>query len=311
MNTLRNGKEAIYKIKNAVLTNTPPIYNHHFLNKNIIDNDTLSIVMTSSNRSKQTYYTLDTIERSAYKNVHVVIVDDSTVDPIDLVHLETYSFSIDFIEIIRSNKIWHNPCVNYNIGFKFVKGGKVMIQNAEVCHIGDVISYAVSNINENTYYVFDVAASSGYTSNDIIYTMDTSKLDIFTYDKLFYMWYQSQSNNRKLHFLTACTLNTFQKIGGFSYDYALGSCYDDDDLLLRIEANSITIQSLHHTVVNCGGIHLYHVRNDTPDGWDNGKQNSVDLFNKKKHYLNKYKLYMEVSDNNSTFFDNYKKLESA
>jgi hypothetical protein len=312
MNTLKNAREAIYNIKNAVLTNTPTIYNHRFLNKNTINDETVSIVMTSSNRSKQTYYTLDTIQRSAYKNVHVVIVDDSTVDPIDVSHLETYSFSIDFVEIIRSNKTWHNPCVNYNIGFKFVKGGMVIIQNAEVCHIGDVISYVVSNIRENTYFVFDVAASSSYTSNDIIYTLDSSKTDIYN-NKLFDVWYQGQSNNRKYHFLTACNLNTFQKIGGFSYDYSMGSSYDDDDLVLRIIANSINIQPVHHTQINCGGIHLYHVRNDTPTsgGWDTGKESNEKLLNKKTAYFNKYKVYMEVSENDDTFIDNYNKLEAV
>jgi hypothetical protein len=269
--------------------------------------------MTSSNRSKQTYYTLDTIERSAYKNIHVILVDDSTVDPIDPVHLDKYSFSIDFIEIIRSNKIWHNPCVNYNIGFKFVRGGKVIIQNAEVCHVGDVISYVVSNIHDNHYHVFDVAASSSYASNEIIYSLDTSKTTVYINEKLFDVWYQSKSNNRKYHFLTACTLSTFQKIGGFSYDYSLGSSYDDDDLVLRIISKFITIQPLHHTVINCGGIHLYHTRNDTPTsgGWDTGKESNETLLNKKKNYLNKYKIYMEVSENIDTFSDNYNKLASV
>ena len=203
--------------------------------------------------------------------------------------------------------------MNYNIGFKFVRGGKVIIQNAEVCHVGDVISYIVSNIHDNNYYVFDVAASSSYNSNEIIYSLDTSKTNIYLNEKIFDIWYQSKSNNRKYHFLTACTLDTFQKIGGFSYDYSLGSSYDDDDLVIRIIAKSIIIQSVHYTTINCGGIHLYHKRNDTPTsgGWDIGKESNEALLNKKKNYLNKYKTYIEVSDTNDTFFDNYNKLEAG
>lgn len=309
MNTLLHSKDNILRVKREVETNESQIYTHHPISKNSIDDSTVTIVMTSSNRSKQTYYTLDTIRRSAYKNIQVILVDDSTDDPIRIDKLDTYPFSIDFIEIHREKKFWHNPCVNYNIGFKFIKGGNIIIQNAEVCHVGDVISYIQPLFCDDHYFVFDVAACVNYEANDVIYGSDTTTTDIYKQGHLFDVWYQSESYNRKLHFLTALSRSTFQKMGGFSYDYAFGSSYDDDDLLLRIISNQDNrIVCCHHTTSQCGGIHLFHVRNSTTTGWDNGRELNETLYNAKKKYVDKYKVYLEVSETAETFDGAYGKL---
>jgi len=55
--------------------------------------------MTSSNRSKQTYFTLSNILRSSVKDIHIVLVDDSYRDPIDINILKTFSYYINFIRI--------------------------------------------------------------------------------------------------------------------------------------------------------------------------------------------------------------------
>jgi hypothetical protein len=271
--------------------------------------------MTSSNRSKQTYYTLNTIQRSAYKNIQVILVDDSTNDPIRIDKLNTYPFSIDFIVIDREKKFWHNPGVNYNIGFKFIKGGNIIIQNAEVCHVGDVLSYIQPLFCDDHYFVFDVATCANYETNDAIYGLDTATTDIYKKTHLFDGWYQSKVNNRKLHFLTALSRSTFQTVGGFSYDYAFGRSYDDDDLVLRIISNQDNrIVCCHHTTSQCGGIHLFHMRNSPMTGWDNGvngRELNDTLYDAKKVYLDKYKKYIEVSEKPETFYEAYDKLDSC
>ena len=290
-------KDKIIRVKREVETNESNIYS-----KNSIDENTITIVMTSSNRSKQTYYTLDTIQRSAYKNIQVILVDDSTDDPLRIDKLDTYPFSIDFLVIHRDKKFWHNPCVNYNIGFKFIKGGNIILQNAEVCHVGDVLSYIQPLFCDDHYFVFDVAACVNYGANDAIYGSDTTSTDFYKQSHLFDVWYQSESANRKLHFLTALSRSTFQKVGGFSYDYTFGCSYDDDDFLLRIVSNQDNrIVCCHHTTSQCGGIHLFHVRNSTTTGWDNGRELNETLYNAKKEYVNKYKVYLEVSETAETF----------
>ena len=309
MNTLLKSKPDILRVKREVETNESNIYTHHCISKNSIDDSTITIVMTSSNRSKQTYYTLDTIQRSAYKNVQVILVDDSTDDPIRIDKLDTYPFSIEFIVIDRDKKFWHNPCVNYNIGFKFIKGGNIIIQNAEVCHVGDVLSYIQPLFCDNHYFVFDVATCANYGANDTIYVSDTTTTDIYKQGHLFDIWYQSETRNLKYHFMSALTRHTFEKMKGFSYDYAFGRSYDDDDLLLRIISNQDNrIVCCHHTTSHCGGIHLFHVRNSNTTGWDhgiNGRELNDTLYNAKKKYVDKYKKYIEVSETVETFDEVY------
>ena len=140
-------------------------------------NPEVSIVMTSCNRSKQVYYTLKTICGSSKAGkVHIVLVDDSDSDPVLKCKLEEFIsrlHSIDFICINREMKNWANPCVNYNIGFQYIDEGssKVVIQNGEVCHIGDVLKY-VESISENEYHVFDVKASENFKTNEKIYELE-------------------------------------------------------------------------------------------------------------------------------------------
>ena len=245
----------------GIRSNLSKFYHHERIGSQPINDKTVTIVMTSSNRSKQTYYTLQSIANSQYKNVQVVLVDDSVSDPIDAKQLETYPFVIDFVRILSDIKTWANPCVNYNIGFQFVEGGYVIIQNAEVFHVGDVISCCALILNNSVYCVFDVRQSAGYDTNELFYKSSTFDTSIYGNHSYFGNghWYQSaEDNNRALHFLSGMSRSVFNKIGGFSYDYSLGDSYDDDDLILKIHSLGIKIVSASHKLVNCGGIHLYH-----------------------------------------------------
>lgn len=169
--------------------------------------------MTSCNRSKQTYYTLQTINESEVKGIHVILVDDSDADSISLLNLQRYkNINFDFISINQTEKNWANPMVNYNIGFMFVNADLVVIQNAEVCHVGDVLKHVLSIEKDDLYYVFDVKASRNFETNEKIYQKGYAlSSDIFQEESLFYMWYQSKIRNTMYHFLTAMSINTFKK----------------------------------------------------------------------------------------------------
>jgi hypothetical protein len=51
-------------------------YKHTVISERQIDNETISIIMTTSDRTKQLYFTLSTIQKSMNQNIHLVIVDD-------------------------------------------------------------------------------------------------------------------------------------------------------------------------------------------------------------------------------------------
>lgn len=312
MENLFRYKDAIFDIKQKVQSHDSSLFCYDRYNgDNTIDENTISIVMTSSNRRKQTLFTLSTIEKSKIKNIQVILVDDSDVDPInteDFVE-NKFSFLIDLIKINRETKIWHNPVVNYNIGFQFIKGGKVVIQNSEVCHIGDVLNlvYESSLENDNNYYVFDVKSVSSYVNNDIVYESNTDTVDIYNLN-LFDHWYQSESNNRKYHFLCALNANTFSKIKEFSYDYTFGACYDDDDFLLKIISKHITIVNLFHQHHGVGGIHLYHGNSEERI---RTTESNESLFRKKKTIYNNTGEYIDATEKMEEFDAKYNNLRNT
>jgi len=262
------------------------------INQHEITSQTISIVMTSHERSQQVYFTLDTIRKCEYKDIQVILVDDSTIDPIDINRLCEYEFNIELIRVYSAMKCWVNPCINYNIGFEFIRGGKVILQNSEVCYIGDILSYVNRITLDNKYYVFDVKASRDHNTNEIIYKKQLSTA-IYQED-IWQTWYQHhEHHNMKYHFLTAFTRETFDNIHGFSYDYAFGSAYDDNDLLLRIE--KIQIVNVPNEVFQIGGIHLYHGYNMHDRRAYESPSNQT-LFEKKKKYMELYGTYVELSD---------------
>ena len=290
--------DTILEIKALVATSH--FYDHTVINNCPISSDTISLVMTSSNRSKQTHYTLKSLLNSAFKNIHVILVDDSDTDPITLESLQLYPFYIDFIKIKKTTKNWKNPCVNYNIGFLFVKGEQVIIQNAEVCHVGDVLKYVHDTVDTEKYYVFDVQTSLDYNTNEILYKKDFHDISIYN-EPLWFTWYQhTVDNNRKYHFLSAMNSKTFKKIGGFSYDYSFGSAFDDDDFVLKINSLDIPIVSVSNEVSMCGGIHLFHTMSTDKKEWAEIMNGNDHLFRIKESYYNKTSSYIEITEDKET-----------
>ena len=295
MNSLYQNLKQLHNLQNLVKTRDPAYFSHTTICPQDVTTDTISIVMTSHERSKQVYFTLDTISKSKYKNVQVILVDDSQADPVDSARLHEYNMMIELVKINRDKKCWSNPCINYNIGFEFVKGGKVIIQNSEVCHIGDVLSYINEKVKDEIYYVFDVKASRNMDTNEIIYRKSELTTTIYNED-LWDSWYQHYNHrNVQYHFLCALTKFTFDKIGGFSYDYSFGSCYDDNDLLLKIYMQNITFMNIYNDIHQIGGIHLFHGYN-MPDKRAYSSELNDTLFEKKKKYCAVHKQYLELSE---------------
>jgi len=294
MQTLLSNKDKILEIKRKVEEKDTSLYDHIIIPNITITDEIISIVMTAFNRSIQTYFTLQTIQNSSYKNIQLIIVDDSDIDPIKKDVLEKYPFYIDYININRKNKNWINPVVNYNIGFQYIMGNKVVIQNAEVCHIGDVLRYMGTQMIADNYYVCDVRASKSISTNDAIYQYNTNTIDIYNSNELFGIWYQGRERNLNYHFLTGMNIGTFNKIKNFSYDYSMGLSYDDNDFLLKVISNKIQVKNLFHDEFYFGGIHLWHTSNIKK----NRKkiQNNQNIFERKKDFYSKTNKYIDIID---------------
>lgn len=264
--------------KNIIDTLDNNYIKHIPINEKCIDKNTcISIVMTTHNRVVQTYYTLETIAKSKYKDIHVVIVDDTKlsigksskyqVDILDINKLSSFDIYIDYIEII--NKNWVNACVNYNIGFKFIKGDRVIIQNSEVCHIDDVISNVDKNLkNESCYLVYDVFSLYNEVCNNAMYKiakdLKYEHLDLIINlgkdVKCSGMWFNHyQKRNTLFHFLCAIRKQDLEDIEFFDLDYATTIGYDDNNLVLKLKNNSkINIKNIKNDVEYVFGVHQWH-----------------------------------------------------
>jgi hypothetical protein len=296
MQSLLANKDAIFELKKKVEEKDASLSDHVAIPNIPITAETITIVMTACNRSKQTYFTLQTIQNSTHKAIQIILVDDSDEDPITKEGLEKYPFYIDFISIKRQNKNWVNPVINYNIGFGYIQGSKVVIQNAEVCHVGDVLGYMGEKITPDNYYICDVKAVKSSAENDIIYMNNMNTTDIYNNESLFDIWYQGRKRIVNYHFLSGMTIDTFNKIKKFSYDYTMGFAYDDDDFLLKIISNNINIINLFHDQNNFGGIHLWH--NSSQKKIMRKIESNQNIFEKKKEYYSKIGKYIDIIEQN-------------
>jgi glycosyltransferase involved in cell wall biosynthesis len=291
----------IIEIPNPILMDLPLIHkvrdlvtklDPHYLDLiifNEIKEIEVSIVMTSHNRSKQTYYTLDSIERSLGTGIQVIIVDDSTTDPLDEFLLKRFNLSIWYLRL--KNKFWINPCVNYNIGFKYVKGEKIIIQNAEVAHIGDLINLVQNTSLNNKYLVFDVCDLSSPQSDLRLRRLPLNYDTIYNNFNNEWTWYQhSTICNTNFHFLTALTRSTLDLLQGMDYDFSMGLWYDDHEWLFRLENEGITIINVSHEIYKVLGLHQWHDRESK------NIRTNKDLFEAKKRYYQKHGRYLQLSD---------------
>lgn len=262
--------DLLCEIKNIASNTTNEYFQVTMINEQIINDNFISIVMTTCDRPVQTYFTLKTFSQSLYKNIQVIIVDDGVNEPLDIDILTTFNIHIELVRITK--KIWINPCIGYNIGFNRIRGGKVIIQNSEVCHIGDIIAYVRIMVNDNEYHSFDVYAMNTIDENKKLYDInDLSYDNKETIIAMPGMWYQHPIHrNANFHFLTAMTINSFRMVNEFHIDYSVGIDYDDYDFVLTIIENGIAIICPDGPVM---GIHQWHPQ--TACGSGSGK-----VFNK-------------------------------
>jgi len=247
----------------------------------------LSVVMTTHCREKQTLFTLDSINMSSSKDcIEVILVDDSPSKSLEYIErISSFEFPLTYIEIDYSKKEWINPCVNYNIGFSHVKGNSVIIQNSEVCHIGDVITEALKRITNENYLVFDVCTTLNLADNDKLRTNMTVN-DFFS-SNIYLWWYQHKIHrNGNLHFLTCISNENLKKLNGFDYDFSNGIWYDDNELIYRIQnVLKLNVESICHSETNVLGIHQFHEKNKA--NTFNEELSNKGLFNLKEEHFKK------------------------
>lgn len=209
--------------------------------------------MAYYNRLPQLKFTLKTISFSSIKDIEIVIVDDysSPDHSTDNLKKEFPSLNLKIIKMnnISSKKTYVGPSVPYNIGFRASTGDKIIIQNPECCHMGDIVSYTEQNLNDSLYLSFHCWASG---KREVETLHKTGNLNVEGSDG---RWYNHKSlRPNSYHFTTAITRKNLIELNGFDERYAQGFNYDDDELIERIKKKGLEIKFVEDPWT----IHQYH-----------------------------------------------------
>jgi glycosyltransferase involved in cell wall biosynthesis len=263
----------------------------------------VSIVSTYYNRKLELWRTLKTIEKSSFKDLEYIIVDDGS-DPEHRIEgfLDTFSF-LKLKRIEPQDKYYYNPCVPYNMAIAMAQGDIVILQSPECMYIGDPIQYAIDNIVYEQYFVYSCYSlgqnnSLNLSNIDIELPMDSLEESItmaiggFTaescdrigrYDSWFtHPVYRAIPYN----FLSAMTMKDLRELGGFDERFAEGHAFDDTDFLARIRKKKMKVNIVEKPYC----IHQFHpsVLNDIPDFWGRERRNRMlyeQLYSQPHYYV--------------------------
>ena len=254
----------------------------------------ISIVMTYHDRKELLLRTLKGLDLHPYKNFEVVIVDDASNELNRLEGCLNFSFETTLIRINPENKTWINSCVPYNIGFSHARGDKIIIQNPECMHISDLI-FKTLTIKNNEYFSFRCYSLDPDTSNlfneslnfenktidrpdgteklnfeslcDVMSRHVYTKLPQISCDTGQYApaWFNHKSHRAHgFHFASAIKRSDLFDLGGFDERFANGYCFDDNDLVLRVQKRKMNLVWCEETVVHqWHDVVVYHKPNFT------------------------------------------------
>jgi glycosyltransferase involved in cell wall biosynthesis len=240
----------------------------------------ISLVMSYKNRLIQLKRTLDSIKTTCNNNYEIIIVDDGSDSNNRLENIaEEYNFKL--IRLEPENKTWVNPCVTYNIGFKHAQGDKIIIQNPECYHVGDIINFVQRYCTDENYISFATFSIDKFlTENcfDVIKNMSVKELNEQITNSSNYegegknCWYNHlQYAPKAFHFCASITRKNLDILNGFDEIYSQGIGFDDDDLVLRISRLPLKIHIPDDPMV----IHQWHYNEHFKD-----HQSVEKLFNK-------------------------------
>lgn len=218
----------------------------------------ISIVTAYYNRKQLFINTLKSIQSQNSEALHEVIAVDDGSDENE--RLEDLIPEFPFLKVIRlekKNKWYHNSCIPFNIGFKAAKGNKIIIQNPECFHYGDIINYTEKNLTAENYLSFACFSLDKNSTNGIENIFkDKSVAEIIQKNNHRVVedgdagWYNHSVHRPKgYHFCTGITKENLQSLGGFDELFSLGIAYDDDDLLSRILKKKLNIQFIDEELV--------------------------------------------------------------
>lgn len=247
----------------------------------------ISVCMAYYNRKPELFRTLKTMEQSALprEEFEVIIVDDVSADDhkLDQEYLDQFDIDINLIVVKPEEKTWMNPCMPHNIAFRAIKGDKVIIQNPECLHLGDVLSGVANTLAPKEYRAHRILALCPLDEELIKGISNIEELKAIIEPIVLKtkalgtsatMWYVHRQYRMKwYHFLTAIHTKDLIELGGFDERYANDSAYDDDELVTRIIRKGMNMNLVDEPM----GVHQPHPNFDMMNKGPDFRKHNRDL----------------------------------
>lgn len=249
----------------------------------------ISIVAAYYNRKKLFINTLDSIKAQKYGDLEVIAVDDGSDESERLEDLLDYYPFLKVIRLEKKDKWYQNSCIPFNIGFKAAQGGKIIIQNPECLHFGNILEYTKKNLQIGSYLSFACFSLDKPSTENIKGNLSQNHISsiIEENNKCIEIdgeagWYNhSVFRPKAYHFCTAISKKDLDSLGGFDELYALGIAFDDDDLLSRIKKKRLNIKYVDEEIV----LHQNHY-SASSTSYENRKYKTI-LYGRNEKLFNK------------------------
>jgi glycosyltransferase involved in cell wall biosynthesis len=191
------------------------------------------------------------------EDYEIIIVDDGSDESIfDLCMTDK---RINVVEISKERKWWKNPCIPFNMGFNYIKGDKVIIQNAECVHFNDIMLYVEKNLKKDIYLSFACLSLDKENSSNFLDGKYISPV-IENLKTGGNCWYNhSTIRPTGYHFCCAMMIEDLKRIGGFNENFAEGFSFDDDEFIYRIRRDIKNFKIVDNPFV----CHLWHYTGDS------------------------------------------------
>jgi GT2 family glycosyltransferase len=218
----------------------------------------ISIAMSYINRRGLLIETLKSIIRSEYKDIEVVIVDDTSEENERIEDLVNVYPFIRVIRVEKEEKWYISGSMPWNRAIANCKGDIVIMQNPECLHVHDVLSYVAENADDTNYISMSVYSLDKILTNEL--PLKDNLLEYFNtlpqqHVKEYIGWYNHSEYNKTYYpFCAVLTRKNMDELGGFDERYAAGVGFEDDDFI-----NRITRMGLNKIICNdVSVIHQWH-----------------------------------------------------
>jgi hypothetical protein len=219
-----------------------------------------SIVMANYNRRQLLINTLHTIQYyNTGRDIEVIVVDDNSDTSESVLDLPgLFKIPIIVIPITKQEKAWMCCCMPFNIGFSYVTGDIVIIQNPENLHVGDIVGYAMKHLSKQVFLSFALY-SLNQADTDMLYAKAIKKklysgedikktIGVFAGKKDNWKdgdtcWYNHSIYQPAGNHLTSAILREdLEDLHGFDERYGKGFAYDDIEFKIRILRKKMVIK---------------------------------------------------------------------